>query len=80
MIVIVDGHRGRVVFTQHSFRGDAVVRRGSAYFGVANHSWIAEVDVKIFILLEDVIVDHSNCDLWEGGEKSDFMILVLNIH
>lgn len=64
MIVIVNGHCGGVVVTQHGFGGGSGIQRGSANLRVTNHSRVTEVDVEILILLKDVIINHPNCDLW----------------
>ncbi|TNN40041.1 hypothetical protein EYF80_049803 [Liparis tanakae] len=63
VVVIVDGDRGRVVVAQHGFGGDAVIQRGGANLRVANQPRVAEVDVEILVFLEDVVVNHSDCDL-----------------
>lgn len=70
VVVVVDGHRGRVVVPQHGFGGHAGVQRRRARLGVPGHSRVAEVDVEILVLLEDVVVDHSDGDLWILGRDS----------
>lgn len=67
VIVIIDGHRRRVVVPQHGLGGDTGVQWGGAYFGISHHSRVAKVDVEVLILLEDVVIDHPNCDLCETG-------------
>lgn len=77
MIVIVDGDCGRVVVTQHGFGGDAVIQQGGANLRIANQSRVAEVDVEILILLEDVVVNHSDCDLWEKNSLFRMLIWIV---
>lgn len=69
VVVVVDGHCGRVVFAQQRFRRVVGLQGGGANLGVANHSRVAEVDVEVLVLFKDVIVNHSDCDLCgsEGG-------------
>lgn len=63
VIVVVDGHGCRVVVPQHGLGGDTGVQRGGAGLGISHHSRVAEVDVEVLILLEDVIVDHPDRNL-----------------
>ncbi len=70
MIVIVDGHCGGVVVTQHGFGGGAGIQRGGANLRITNHSRVTEVDIEILILLEYVVVNHSDCDLWQKNCRS----------
>lgn len=63
MIVIVDGHCGRVVVTQHGFGRGAGIQWGGANLRITNHPRVTEVDIEILILLKDVVVNHSHCDL-----------------
>lgn len=64
MIVIVNGYSCCVVVAQHGFGGGAGVQRSGADLRVADHSGVTEVDVEILVLLEDVVIDHADCDLW----------------
>lgn len=68
MIIIIDGHCGGVVVTQHGFRGDAAIQRGGADLRVADHTRVTEVDVEILVLLKDVVVNHTHRDLWGKNE------------
>lgn len=69
MIVIIDGHRRRVVVTQHGLGDDSGIRRGGADFRTSKDTWVAEVDVEVLILLEDVIVDHAHGNLCESTSE-----------
>lgn len=64
MVVIVDGHCGCVVVAQHGFGGGTCIQWGGADLRITNHSGVTEVDIEILILLKDVVINHSNCDLW----------------
>lgn len=64
VIVIVDGHCGRVVVTQHGFGVGTGIQRRGANFRISNHSWVTKMDVEILILLKDIVINHSDCDLW----------------
>lgn len=64
VIVIVDCDCGRVVVAQHGFGRCAGVQRGSADLRITNDSRVTEVDVEILVLLKDVVVNHSDGDLW----------------
>lgn len=63
VIIVIDGHCGSVVVTQHGFRGSAGIQRCSANLRIANDTRVTEVNVEILIFLEDVIVNDAHCDL-----------------
>lgn len=69
VVVVVDGYCGRVVFSQHGFRGGAGVQRGGADLGAADHAGVTEVNVEILVLLKDVIVDDANSNLWRKQKR-----------
>lgn len=69
VVVVVDGHRGRVVVAQHCFGRGAGIQRGGADLRIPDHARVTEVDVEILVLLEDVVVDHSDCDLWRKSAQ-----------
>lgn len=70
VVVVVDGHRRRVIVTQHSLGGHTRVWRGGggggSGFGTSEQARVAEVDVEVLVLLEDVVVDHADGDLCES--------------
>lgn len=65
VVVVIDGHRCRVVVTQHGLGRDTGVQRCGADFRISDHPRVAEVDVEVLVLLEDVVVDHPDCNLCE---------------
>lgn len=70
VIVIVDGHCGRVVVTEHGFGCGAGVQRGGADLRVADHTRVTQMHVEVLVLLEDVVVNHTHGDLWENKQPA----------